>query len=193
MIIPLEESVLSTDIPHFWYALNKTFGSMGDEATKDSARMYYMPGTFPGAFSFIFKETSKKLLNPKKIMKAFPRITSRNSLELPKEFAKKYNEYKKKQYHNTDQIFWNTVNDCPFVHQETIDSFLCLRNGRHMPLFSVMCSIASRAKKKGYLMSPKELSTIASEIYAMSPGKKRNRNFDQESRNAVEIIYELRS
>ena len=64
VIIPLEESVLSTDIPHFWYALNKTFGSMGDEATKDSARMYYMPGTFPGAFSFIFKETSKKLLNP---------------------------------------------------------------------------------------------------------------------------------
>ena len=44
LVFPLSKDVSKDKIKHFWYALNKELGDVGDPQTKDLSRMYYVPG-----------------------------------------------------------------------------------------------------------------------------------------------------
>ena len=64
---------MTVDVPkekikHFWYALNKELGDVGDPQTKDLSRMYYIPGKYEGAYNFIFNCFSGEDMDPYDIM-----------------------------------------------------------------------------------------------------------------------------
>ena len=42
VIIPVDKTIPTDNIKHFWYALNKEFNDVGDPQTKDLSRMYYV-------------------------------------------------------------------------------------------------------------------------------------------------------
>ena len=46
LVFDLGEEIETDRIKHFWYALNKELGGIGDTQTKDLSRMYYIPATY---------------------------------------------------------------------------------------------------------------------------------------------------
>ena len=55
LVFPLTKEVHAKDLSHFWFAMNKEFKDIGDEQTKDLARMYYVPAQYPNAYNFILE------------------------------------------------------------------------------------------------------------------------------------------
>ena len=68
IVFPLTIHVPKEKIKHFWFALNKELGDIGDPQTKDLSRMYYVPGKYEGAYNFIFNNFSGEDMNPYEIM-----------------------------------------------------------------------------------------------------------------------------
>ena len=68
IVFPLTVNVPKDKIKHFWFALNKELGDIGDPQTKDLSRMYYVPGKYKGAYNFIFNNFSGEDMNPYEIM-----------------------------------------------------------------------------------------------------------------------------
>ena len=65
LVFPLTEFVTKDKIKHFWFALNKELGEMGDIQTKDLSRMYYIPGKYANAYNFIFTKEAGNAINNK--------------------------------------------------------------------------------------------------------------------------------
>ena len=68
IVFPLSIHVPAEKIKHFWFALNKELGDIGDPQTKDLSRMYYVPGKYKGAYNFIFNNFCGVDMNPYEIM-----------------------------------------------------------------------------------------------------------------------------
>ena len=54
LVFPLTRPVKKDEIKHFWFALNKELGMIGDIQTKDLSRMYYIPADYTDANNFFF-------------------------------------------------------------------------------------------------------------------------------------------
>ena len=80
MVFPTRKRVEANDIKHFWFALNTELESIGDKQTKDLSRMYYIPGSYSGAFNFIFSNVGD-YIDPDDLMNkhAFVEKKSSNS------------------------------------------------------------------------------------------------------------------
>ena len=57
LVFDLDNAIPQDRIKHFWYALNKELGDIGDPQTKDLARMYYVPADYPNANNFYFSHS----------------------------------------------------------------------------------------------------------------------------------------
>ena len=55
VVIDLDRDVDVSEIPHFWFALNKELHGVVDKQTKDASRMFYLPANYSGAFNFFLK------------------------------------------------------------------------------------------------------------------------------------------
>ena len=115
LVFPLTKEVYSKDLSHFWFAMNKEFKEIGDEQTKDLARMYYVPAQYPNAFNFYFRN-SGITLDPQMLMEKHSYIENKgkNFLDrLPPELQKAVVDHRKNKLNNTNYN-WTGYSDCPF-------------------------------------------------------------------------------
>lgn len=195
LVFEIEGEVGSAVIRHFWFALNKEFGDLGDAQTKDLSRMYYIPATYAGADNFYFTNTGVAL-DPNEIMGKHPyndRQNARTFLErLPEEVAKQIVEYRKSQLQNTNYT-WSSYTDCPFVNKRMINEYRGIahtdNSGRYAMIYKIMCSIASNAIKREYPIQTAEIVDLIKQLDADTSRRYEKRPLVVEADRAVEYAY----
>lgn len=194
LCFPLRKRVEPDKIRHFWFALNKEFGSLGDEQAKDLSRMYYIPGTYNDAFNFIFTNNGD-FLDPQEIMDRHPYTEKKTGSfldRLPDEIQKQIVEHRKKKMDNTS-IYWSGYEDCPFVNKNMIRDFKNIahvdNSGRYAMIYKIMVSIASNAVDRRYPISVYEIVELVRQLDADTARRYENRPLNVEADRAIEYAY----
>lgn len=171
-------------IKHFWYALNKEYNNLGDPQTKDLSRMYYIPARYPNSYHFIGEE-SGDILDPYELMAKHQyvqpsdfRSTLSDALK-DKLFRHKINSLSRAGY------VWSHYSDCPFVNKKSIAEYKSITSGWYGKLYSILCSTAANAIKRGYAINEYELVTLARQLDADTGSWYTNRPLDVEARRAL--------
>jgi hypothetical protein len=188
VILPLTSSVPAEKIRHFWYALNHEFGSVGDAQTKDLSRMYYVPAQYPNAYNFIFTNKAP-LLDPVELMERHPFVNGFKSTfedRMPEHIREKIAEYRKEQLTKTD-IVWTNYHDCPFVNKQLVIEYRTITDtGWYAKMYKIMTSIAMRALRAKYPITPDEIASLCKEIDAETGGWYKNRPMTLEAARAID-------
>lgn len=195
LVLCLDRYVKADEIRHFWYALNKEFAELGDPQTKDLARMFYVPAKYPGAYNF-FDELdlgSKGVLSVSDLLAkyTFADQSKKNLFEnLPSSIQTKILEYRNSQLSNR-KICWTSYRDCPFVNQEFVREYATCQSNWYRKMYQIMVSIASKAIKRGYPITPTEIASLCKQIDMETGNWYKNRPFEVEATRAIE--FSLRS
>jgi len=193
VILPLTSSVPAEKIRHFWYALNHEFGSVGDAQTKDLSRMYYVPAQYPNAYNFIFTNKAP-LLDPVELMERHSFVNGFKSTfedRMPEHIREKIAEYRKEQLTKTD-IVWTNYHDCPFVNKQLVIEYRTITDtGWYAKMYKIMTSIAMRALRAKYPITPDEIASLCKEIDAETGGWYKNRPMTLEAARAID--YSLKN
>lgn len=195
LVFDIDSEVPSDAIRHFWFALNKEFGDLGDAQTKDLSRMYYIPAMYAGADNFYFSNAGTPL-DPNEIMEKHPynnRQNARTFLErLPEDVAKQIIEYRKGQLQNTNYS-WTSYTDCPFVNKRMINEYRSIahtdNSGRYAMIYKIMCSIASNAIKREYPIQTSEIVELIKQLDADTSRRYEKRPLVVEADRALEYAY----
>jgi hypothetical protein len=189
VVLPLTRTVNADEIRHLWYALNKEFNSLGDPQTKDLSRMYYVPADYPDSFHFI-ESNDGAFIDPSELMSkhAFVREARSTFMEsLPEAMRERIIEYRKESLNNRNYK-WSGYRDCPFVNKDLVSKYFTLQGtGWYRQMYSIMVSIAGKAVRCGYPITPSEIANICREIDTESGGWYKNRNLETESLRAIEF------
>ena len=196
LVFPLTKRVESDNIRHFWYALNTELQAIGDAQTKDLSRMYYIPGSYSGAFNFIFTNTGGSYLDPQELMNEYKYVEKKSGGSfmdrLPEALQKSVIEHRKNQMENTD-IVWSTYEDCPFVNKNLIKDFKNIahidNSGRYAMIYKIMVSTASNAISKQYPINTYQLVEIVKQLDADTARRYENRPLNVEADRAIEYAY----
>lgn len=184
LILELTREVTSEEFSQFWYALKKEF-EIGDEQTKDMARMFYIPGQYPDAYSF-FKTNNGNILDPDVIINKHPMPVSEHRSLLDyfgEDFQKEY----LKNNLNAD-IKWTSYKDCPFINKELIIEYKTLTGtGWYHKLYQIMVSIASRAMLMGYPITSSEIETLIRELDSDTGNWYKTRPILKEAERAIQF------
>lgn len=194
VLFQLNKTVPANKIRHFWYALNKHFGSMGDEQTKDLSRMYYVPAQYPEANNFIFVGAGE-IMDPDIIMDLYP-FVEKQSLSLidkfPEHIKNEILKYRQEQSNNTD-FKWNSYLDCPFVNRKLITEYRSISSidgsGRYRMIYKIMSSIACNAIKKKYPITPTQIANLIKELDRDTSRIYQKRPLQTEAERAIEYAY----
>jgi hypothetical protein len=194
VLFPLTCPVGNKEIRHFWYALNKHFGGMADEQTKDLSRMYYVPAQYPNAHNFIFTNTGK-YLDPYSLMPLYPYVERQGKSfmdKLPDSIQKAILELEKDKMTNRD-VVWSSYRDCPFVNRKLVNEYRTIANtdgsGRYLMIYKIMTSIACNAVRRKYPISPGEVAELVRQLDAESSRIYQNRPLRVEAERAIEYAY----
>ncbi len=191
IVFPLSIHVPKEKIKHFWYALNKELGDIGDPQTKDLSRMYYVPGKYEGAYNFIYNCFSAVDMNPYEIMAKHNYVEKTGSLidNLPREIRKQLLAHRKNEMTNVD-VSWSNYRDCPFVNQKLVKEYQVItETGWYTKMYAIMVSIAGNAIRKRYPITAAEITTLCKEIDYENGNWYRSRPFDKEADRAIEFVY----
>lgn len=194
VVFPLTSPVKNKEIRHFWYALNKHFGGMADEQTKDLSRMYYVPAQYPNAHNFIFTNVGK-WMNPFDLMAQYPYVDKQGKSfmdRLPESIQKAILEMEKEKMTN-HSITWSTYRDCPFVNKKMVNQYRIIANtdgsGRYLMIYKIMTSIACNAIRQKYPISSTEIAELIRQLDAESSRIYQNRPLKVEAERAIEYAY----
>ena len=198
LVFPLTRAVGSEEIRHFWFALNREFGMVGDTQTKDLSRMYYVPAQYPNAYNFIFTHCADRYLDVDDLLKRHEyndNSASTNFIDrLPPETQKRIIEQRQQELEKGKQdITWNSYKDCPFVNRRLINDYKQIAHidgsGRYSMIYKIMTSIACNAVKRKYPITEYEIVDLVrgldretSNIYAKRP-------LNVEASRAIEFAY----
>ena len=189
VVLPLTRTVNADEIRHLWYALNKEFNSLGDPQTKDLSRMYYVPADYPDSFHFI-ESNHGTFIDPSELMSkhAFVREARSTFMEsLPEAMRERIIEYRKESLNNRNYK-WNGYRDFSFVNKYKVSKYFALQGtGWYRQMYSIMVSIAGKAVRCGYPITPSEIANLCREIDTESGGWYKNRNLETESLRAIEF------
>jgi len=191
IVFPLTIHVPKEKIKHFWFALNKELGDIGDPQTKDLSRMYYVPGKYKGAYNFIFNNFSGEDMNPYEIMSKHDYVEKTGSLidNLPREIRKQLLAHRKNEMTNIN-VTWSNYKDCPFVNQKLVKEYNQITDtGWYVKMYSIMVSIAGNAIRKKYPITAQEITTLCKEIDYENGNWYKSRPFDKEADRAIEFVY----
>ena len=191
IVFPLTEDVPKDKIKHFWFALNKTLGDIGDPQTKDLSRMYYVPGQYEDAYNFIYNNFSATDMNPYDIMAKHDYVERQGTLldNLPPAIKKAMLSHRKNEMTNTN-ITWNNYKDCPFVNKKMVKEYnLITDTGWYTKMYGIMVSIAGNAIRKKYPITAQEITTLCKEIDYENGNWYKSRPFDKEADRAIEFVY----
>lgn len=198
LIIPLSRAVKSSEISHFWYALNKDIGNLVDKQTKDKSRMFYVPAQYEGANNFIFTKTGD-VLNVDDVMgrHKFVEILSTSYMDkLPADLKAAILKNRKSKMGISD-VRWSSYKDCPFINKKILDEFVSHANvdgsGRYAKLYSIMVSIATIAFANGYPIETRELVDLVKQIDMDTARRYQKRKLDVEASNAIKFAFQKRT
>lgn len=189
LVFPLTRYVNKEEIKHFWFALNKELGEIGDAQTKDLSRMYYIPAKYEGAHNFIYKNKGK-LLDPSMLMEQHRYVVQDGSFfdKLPPAIRQGLMDHRKNQLNNKNYT-WTGYKDCPFVNQKKIEEYKRLNDGWYYALYQLMVSIAGNAIAKGYPITAREVEYIIRDLDAECGNWYLKRPIDKEAERAIEFVF----
>ena len=192
IVFPLSNDVPKDKIKHFWFALNKELGDIGDPQTKDLSRMYYVPGQYEGANNFIFNCFTGTDMNPYDIMAKHNYVEKYTTTlldNLPPSIQKAMLAHRKNEMTNTT-ITWNNYKDCPFVNKKMVKEYnLITDTGWYTKMYGIMVSIAGNAIRKKYPITANEITILCKEIDFENGNWYKSRPFDKEADRAIEFVY----
>ena len=192
IVFPLSIHVPAEKIKHFWFALNKELGDIGDPQTKDLSRMYYVPGKYKGAYNFIFNNFSGVDMNPYEIMAKHNYVEKYNTSlldNLPPSIRKAMLAHRKNEMTNTN-VTWSNYKDCPFVNLKMVKEYNQITDtGWYTKMYAIMVSIAGNAIRKKYPITAQEITTLCKEIDFENGNWYKSRPFDKEADRAIEYVY----
>lgn len=191
LVFPLKSHVQRDDIKHFWFALNKELGEVGDIQTKDLSRMYYLPGFYEGAYNFIFTSEGA-VMDPKEIMDKHDYIESSGNTmfdKLPKKMQEALLEHMKGQLTNTE-IKWTSYRDCPFFPKNLEKEYKSITgSGWYYKMYQIMVAIAGNALKNKYPITAKEIAYMCRELDLDTGNWYEKRPLDKEAERALDWVY----
>ncbi len=199
LVFPLTHAVKQSSIKHFWYALNKELGAIGDQQTKDLSRMYYVPAMYPNAHNFIFTNTGD-FLNPTDLMDKHPYIVQQSGAatfmdRLPVEVQKKVTAHREellKQQANYN-FEWSNYRDCPFVSRKLVNDYSAIAHsdgsGRYAMIYKIMTSIACNAIKRKYPITPAQIAELIRQLDRDTSRRYQKRPLQTEAERALEYAY----
>ena len=192
LVFPLERTLSNDEISSFNYALQKAIGGIGDEQTKDLARMYYIPANYNGANNFIFSFDGD-FINPDALMKEFPYEQKTNSSNffdrLPEELQHQIIEHRKGKLDNTN-VVWSSYRDCPFFPRNMEAEYRTITNtGWYHKMYQIMVAIASKAIRNNYPITANEITKLCQELDSETGNWYKNRPIDKEADRALEYVY----
>ena len=192
IVFPLTVHLPAEKIKHFWYALNKELGDVGDAQTKDLSRMYYIPGKYEGAYNFIFNNFSGEVMDPYDIMAKHNYVEKYSSSlldNLPPSIRKAMLVHRKNEMVNTN-VSWSNYKDCPFVNLKMVKEYNQITDtGWYTKMYAIMVSIAGNAIRKKYPITAQEITTLCKEIDFENGNWYKSRPFDKEADRAIEFVY----
>lgn len=191
LVFPLTKEVVSKDLPHFWFAMNKEFDELGDEQTKDLSRMYYVPAQYPNAYNFIFTNDGVKI-DPDMLRNkhSYVEPTGNTFLDrLPPAMQEAVIQHRKNSLDNTDYS-WSSYRDCPFFPKRLEQEYRSITGtGWYHKMYQIMIAIAGNAVSKGYPISANQIAILCSELDRETGNWYENRPLDREADRALEYIY----
>ena len=196
LVFPTKRRVGSNDIRSFWFALNNELGQINDQQTKDLSRMYYIPGTYTGAFNFMFTNNTGVFLDPQALMEKHPfveKLRSSNFLDrLPEELQKQVIQHRKEKAENTN-VYWTGYSDCPFVNKKLIAEYKSIahidNSGRYGMIYKIMVSIAINAIKSSYPINSQTIVGLIKQLDSETSNRYGTRPLDVEADRAIEFAY----
>ena len=198
LVFPLTESVDAERIRHFWYALNRELGDIGDPQTKDLSRMYYIPASYSGAYNFIFSYHGGSPIAPTDLMAKHQYVETRSSAKsfldrLPEAMQKEIIRHRKDSMERKSSIRWTGYRDCPYVNQNLIKEYRMIaftdNSGRYAMIYKIMVSIATNAIRDGYAITTNEIVNLIRELDMETSQRYQNRPLDVEADRALEFAY----
>jgi hypothetical protein len=192
LVFPLKRTLSNGEISSFNFALQKAIGGIGDEQTKDLARMYYIPAKYDGANNFIFS-IDGDFIDPDALMKEFPYEQKSSSSQffdrLPEAIQKQIIEHRKGQLDNTN-VVWSSYRDCPFFPRNMEAEYRTITNtGWYHKMYQIMVAIASKAVRNNYPITANEIAKLCQELDAETGNWYKNRPIDKEADRALEYVY----
>ena len=191
LVFPLTKEVVSKDLPHFWFAMNKEFDELGDEQTKDLSRMYYVPAQYPNAYNFIFTNDGVKI-DPDMLRDKHSYVESTGNTfldRLPPAMQEAVIQHRKNSLDNTDYS-WTSYRDCPFFPKRLEQEYRSITGtGWYHKMYQIMVAVAGNAISKGYPISANQIATLCSELDRETGNWYENRPLDKEADRALEYIY----
>ena len=191
MVFPLKKALGKNSIKHFWYALNKELGDVGDPQTKDLSRMYYIPGKYEGAYNFIYNNFNGVDMDPLEIISKHDYVERTGSLldNLPPEMRAQVLAHRKNSMTNTN-ITWNNYKDCPFVNKKLVKEYNQITDtGWYAKMYAIMTSIAGIAIRKKYPITSQEIAELCRQIDMDNGSWYDNRPLEKEADRAIEYVY----
>jgi hypothetical protein len=200
LVFPLNSSVRKEQIKHFWYALNKEFGDIGDGQTKDLSRMYYVPAIYPSAHNFIFTNSTGSFINPIALMDKHPFAVAQSGVatfmdRLPPEVQKKVVNHREellKQQANYN-FEWTSYRDCPFVNKKMVNEYSAISgqdgSGRYAMIYKLMTSIACNAIKRRYPITSNQIAELIRQLDRDTSRRYQKRPLQTEAERALEYAY----
>jgi len=202
MVFPLTHTVRSSGIRHFWYALNREIGDLGDPQTKDLSRMYYIPARYDGSYNFIFSNRSGDPVDPYSLIQKHPIDPSKLSGgsgrtfldRLPKGMQEQILAHRRVNTSTTGaNIRWNGYHDCPFVNRSLVDEYKSIAqidgSGRYAMVYRIMVSIAVSAVRSNYPITVNEIVSLIRELDSETSNRYHRRRLDVEADRAIEFAY----
>jgi len=195
LVFELTEEIASSEIKHFWYALNTSLDNIGDRQTKDLSRMYYIPADYSNAFNFIFSNHGKPI-NPRDLMQAHP-FAERNKSgatfldRLPPELAEQVVQHRKSMMEAKDSnVVWTSYHDCPFWPKRLAAEYQTISNtGWYHKMYQIMVSLAARALEKEYPITATQIAEMCKQFDLENGSWYENRPLEMEADRALEYAY----
>ena len=191
LVFPLKRPVKKNEIKHFWFALNKELGMIGDIQTKDLSRMYYIPGKYKGANNFIFTGVGE-MMNPADIMSKHEYVESSGNTmfdRLPKAMQEAMMEHMKNKLTNTE-VKWTGYKDCPFFPKQMEQEYRTISgSGWYHKMYQIMVALAGNAIKNNYPITATEIAYLCRELDIDTGNWYDKRPLDKEAERALEYVY----
>lgn len=193
LVFELDRHIQTSDIKHFWFALQSHLNDAGDKQCKDLSRMYYIPATYADSFNFIFSGGNEPLCVSDLLAK-YPyvdRAKSGNSFldRLPPELADQVVNHRKSMMQNTG-IYWNSYHDCPFWPKKLAAEYVTITNtGWYHKMYQMMVAIAARAIEKEYPITSSQIAELCKQFDNENGNWYENRPLNVEADRALEYAY----
>ena len=191
LVFPLTRHIQRDEIKHFWFALNKELGMIGDIQTKDLSRMYYIPGTYKGANNFFFSSEGINM-DPAEIMNRHEYVeSSGNSMfdKLPKKMQDAMLQHMKDKLTNTE-VKWTGYKDCPYFPKSLEKEYRVISgSGWYHKMYQIMVSTAGNATQRGYPITSQEIAHICRSLDMDTGNWYEKRDIQKEADRAIEFVF----